>query len=456
MAALLQNMGRGGDTILAHINPEEAMLLDAVTDGGSINPVTGMPEFFMGGYGDPEELGIGEPGEQGTGGGEAGDPYGGDDPTGPQFENEYLSYPLNYGIRDLGAQYVPNPNYTAPIDIVLTRGYGQTGGYTNPTAGQLSALNTYVTNNPYQAPSSFLDTLKTAVTGALELPPNLVGVDLEFTGKDIFGGDLSRALAGRPGNQPAGSVEVNPLAIAGGAAADIAGALVGGALSPTVTIDTSGNVTTHGGIGNTIDQVSDFIADPPDIVSDITNLPAEIADVLGITTPTVEQQIAVSAPPSPLTLTVEPPTNTPQPATLAPPVGDQPARPDLDPAQPAQPALNQMTMNAVSQPSGTVPYTVVDEYLDKAYDAVRGIPNFIATIPDRLSPATVSIPGQQTSTNTGLPPDYFEEGDDRFYQTPLQVTSPQQVADQIIAQQELVNALTQPGYTRAGQGRIYL
>ena len=66
MAALLQNMGRGGDTILAHINPEEAMLLDAVTDGGSINPVTGMPEFFMGGYGDPEELGIGEPGEQGT------------------------------------------------------------------------------------------------------------------------------------------------------------------------------------------------------------------------------------------------------------------------------------------------------------------------------------------------------------------------------------------------------
>ena len=47
MAALLQGMGRGGDTILAHINPQEAMLLDAVTDGGSINPITGMAEFFI-------------------------------------------------------------------------------------------------------------------------------------------------------------------------------------------------------------------------------------------------------------------------------------------------------------------------------------------------------------------------------------------------------------------------
>ena len=448
MAALLQGMGRGGDTILAHINPQEAMLLDAVTDGGSINPVTGMPEFFMDEFGDQESLGIGEPGEQGTGGDQAGDPYGGDDPTGPQFENEFLSYPLNYGIRDLGAQYVPNPNY-APRNDVISSNTG-TGGYTDPTPGQLSALNTYVTNNPYQAPSSFLDTLKTAVTGLIELPPNLVGVDLEFTGKDIFGGDLSRALAGRPGNQPAMSAEINPLGIVGGAAADLAGALVGGAISPTVNIDTSGNVTTHGGIGNTIDQVTDFIADPPDIVSGVTGLPAEIADALGITTtPTDEQQIASNAAPSPLSLTVEPPD------AMEPPENMQPLGSPGD-VQPAQTMPNMTPMNAVSPPSDAAPYTVVDEYLDKAYDVVTGIPNFIATIPDRLSPATVSIPGQQASTNTGLPPDYFEESNDPFYQTPLQMTTPQQVAEQIIAQQELVNALTQPGYTRAGQGRIYL
>lgn len=46
MAAKLQAMGRNGDTILAHITPAEAQLLDAVTDGGSISPETGLPEFF--------------------------------------------------------------------------------------------------------------------------------------------------------------------------------------------------------------------------------------------------------------------------------------------------------------------------------------------------------------------------------------------------------------------------
>ncbi len=43
-------MGRHGDTILAHITPAEAELLHRVTDGGSINPVTGLPEFFLGDF----------------------------------------------------------------------------------------------------------------------------------------------------------------------------------------------------------------------------------------------------------------------------------------------------------------------------------------------------------------------------------------------------------------------
>lgn len=45
-AEALRSKGRFGDTILAHISPAEARLLDAVTDGGSINPETGLPEFF--------------------------------------------------------------------------------------------------------------------------------------------------------------------------------------------------------------------------------------------------------------------------------------------------------------------------------------------------------------------------------------------------------------------------
>lgn len=45
LAQQLAGMGRGGDTMLAHINPQEAALLNRVTDGGSINPHTGLPEF---------------------------------------------------------------------------------------------------------------------------------------------------------------------------------------------------------------------------------------------------------------------------------------------------------------------------------------------------------------------------------------------------------------------------
>jgi len=43
----LASLGRGGDTMLAHINPEEAALLKARGGSGTINPNTGLPEFLM-------------------------------------------------------------------------------------------------------------------------------------------------------------------------------------------------------------------------------------------------------------------------------------------------------------------------------------------------------------------------------------------------------------------------
>ena len=45
VAQRMQRLGRDGDTILAHINPEEAMNLMAMGGRGSINPATGLPEF---------------------------------------------------------------------------------------------------------------------------------------------------------------------------------------------------------------------------------------------------------------------------------------------------------------------------------------------------------------------------------------------------------------------------
>jgi len=47
VAQYLASQGRNGDTMLAHITPEEARLLQARGGAGTINPVTGLPEFFL-------------------------------------------------------------------------------------------------------------------------------------------------------------------------------------------------------------------------------------------------------------------------------------------------------------------------------------------------------------------------------------------------------------------------
>lgn len=45
VGSLLRSAGRDGDTVLAHINPQEAALLKSLGGRGSRNPVTGLPEF---------------------------------------------------------------------------------------------------------------------------------------------------------------------------------------------------------------------------------------------------------------------------------------------------------------------------------------------------------------------------------------------------------------------------
>lgn len=57
LAEMLRQMGRGRDTILAHITPEEAQMLMDMGGSGDINPNTGLPEFqeedFFGSEFDP-------------------------------------------------------------------------------------------------------------------------------------------------------------------------------------------------------------------------------------------------------------------------------------------------------------------------------------------------------------------------------------------------------------------
>jgi hypothetical protein len=45
LAEMIRRMGRGDDKILAHITPEEAVMLKEQGGSGEINPLTGLPEF---------------------------------------------------------------------------------------------------------------------------------------------------------------------------------------------------------------------------------------------------------------------------------------------------------------------------------------------------------------------------------------------------------------------------
>ena len=46
LAQVIQSKGRGPDTILAHITPKEAEKLKRAGGAGTINPDTGLPEFY--------------------------------------------------------------------------------------------------------------------------------------------------------------------------------------------------------------------------------------------------------------------------------------------------------------------------------------------------------------------------------------------------------------------------
>lgn len=50
LAQELPKYGRMGDTMVAHINPEEAALLKSLGGSGTINPHTGLPEFGLGSF----------------------------------------------------------------------------------------------------------------------------------------------------------------------------------------------------------------------------------------------------------------------------------------------------------------------------------------------------------------------------------------------------------------------
>ena len=58
LAQVLRSKGRRGDSVLAHITPKEAALLKRRGGSGTINPNTGLPEFFEFGEYDEQDVGV--------------------------------------------------------------------------------------------------------------------------------------------------------------------------------------------------------------------------------------------------------------------------------------------------------------------------------------------------------------------------------------------------------------
>ena len=79
----MKNRGRFGDTELAHVNPQEMALLQALGGSGTINPFTGRPEFFNPNYWVPPEDPVENAASNDSG--DSGGQYQTEDPDQPNY-----------------------------------------------------------------------------------------------------------------------------------------------------------------------------------------------------------------------------------------------------------------------------------------------------------------------------------------------------------------------------------
>jgi len=141
LAEMLRRQGRGQDTILAHITPQEAALLKSRGGAGTMNPATGLPEFengeFLGSYEDMAP-------EQPT-------PESGFDFAGSQYMDvasrypEAVQAPAPVQVPDYTQDLYPSvqPSFQPSFRPSMDYGEGMTG----------AATETYDRGLPSQAPS---------------------------------------------------------------------------------------------------------------------------------------------------------------------------------------------------------------------------------------------------------------------------------------------------------------
>jgi len=144
LAELIRSQGRGRDTVLAHITPQEAALLKKRGGSGSMNPATGLPEFQED-Y--SYDIGFGE--------GVYNPPVEAADIQGADFTPQQ--------VQDFG--------YTTPMDYYS----GQAGGGDFQPAPGMAQDIFQVAEQPYQ-PFSQLD-VGGVYPGGGQAPPATVGID---------------------------------------------------------------------------------------------------------------------------------------------------------------------------------------------------------------------------------------------------------------------------------------
>lgn len=152
LAELIRSQGRGRDTILAHITPQEAALLKKRGGSGTMNPATGLPEFqedysYDIGFGE----GVYNPPV------EAADIQGADF-TPQQVQDFGYTTPMDYYSGGAGGEFTPAPGMAQDIFQVQDQGYQPfsqlDAGGAYPGGGQAPPATMGIDRSVLEQPSS--------------------------------------------------------------------------------------------------------------------------------------------------------------------------------------------------------------------------------------------------------------------------------------------------------------
>ena len=141
IAQNLQAMGRNGDSILAHIMPEEAAMLKRMGGAGTINPKTGLPEFY---FGDISSYGGSSPGGSTSGGGRDSSSsnqspsYGSGGGRDSSSSNQSPTYSSGGG-RDSSSSN-QSPTYSSGGGGFNSANFGVGGGMLTPSTPSMSSV----------------------------------------------------------------------------------------------------------------------------------------------------------------------------------------------------------------------------------------------------------------------------------------------------------------------------